>query len=63
MRDTSALRVAPVTTRRRCRSYVSRYPGNPDLCEGLLPITGRTAIIGSGIGRARPMFTGWIQVE
>jgi len=30
---------------------------------GLTAITGRTATIGSGIGRARPVFTGWVQVE
>jgi hypothetical protein len=63
MRDTSALRAASVTSRRPCCSYVSRYPGNPDLCEDWLRTAGQTPIIESGIGRARPVFTGWVQVE
>ena len=44
-------------------SWVSHYPRNPDLCGDRPPVTRRTATIGSGIHRARPVFTSRVQVE
>lgn len=44
-------------------SCVSHYPRNPDLCEDRPPATRRTAPIGSGIHRARPALTSWVQVK